>query len=69
MTVVSGHVPVSAVHFGDRRMLIDTTGGVQGELSCVLLPENIVITSGDEPPPQPTRPAPPKRRGMFGFFK
>ncbi|MCA9028603.1 MAG: metallophosphoesterase [Planctomycetaceae bacterium] len=69
LTVVSGHVPVSAVHFGDRRLLIDTTGGVQGELSCVLLPENIIVTSGDEPPPPPTRPAPAKRSGLFGFFK
>lgn len=54
VTIVSGHVCVPEVTFGDRRLLVDTTGGFEGELSCVLLPENIVITSGDEslsPPP------------------
>ncbi|MBX3437845.1 MAG: metallophosphoesterase [Planctomycetaceae bacterium] len=70
LTVVSGHVPVPAVHFGDRRLLIDTTGGVGGDLSCVLLPENIIITSGDEPPPPPTHAAPAKKKAgkRFGFF-
>lgn len=70
LTVVSGHVPVPAVHFGDRRMLIDTTGGEEGELSCVLLPEKIIVTSGDDPPPPPTHAAPTKKpRKLFGFFK
>jgi serine/threonine protein phosphatase 1 len=68
-TVVSGHVPVPAVHFGDRRILIDTTGGVEGELSCVLLPEQIVITSGYSAPPEPTRPQPRKKTGLFGFLR
>lgn len=67
-TVVSGHVPVPAVHFGDRRILVDTTGGVEGDLSCVLLPEQIVITSGYSPPPEPTRPQPRKKSGLFGFL-
>jgi len=69
-TVVSGHVPLAAVHFGDRRILVDTTGGVEGDLSCVLLPEQIVITSGYGPPPEPTRPQPAKKKsGLFGFLK
>jgi serine/threonine protein phosphatase 1 len=44
-TVVSGHVPVTRVTFGDRRVLVDTTGGKGGDLSAVLLPERLVITS------------------------
>lgn len=44
-TVVSGHAQVQQVEFRERRILIDTTGGRGGDLSCVLLPENIVITS------------------------
>lgn len=67
-TVVSGHVPVPAVHFGDRRILVDTTGGVEGDLSCVLLPEEIVITSGDNPPPPPSRQERPRKKGLFGFL-
>jgi serine/threonine protein phosphatase 1 len=70
VTVVSGHVPVPAVQFGDRRLLIDTTGGIEGELSCVLLPENIVIASGDDSMPTPVHYAPPSRSSrLFGFFK
>lgn len=45
LTVVSGHVPVPAVTFADRRVLVDTTGGVRGDLSAVLLPERLVVTS------------------------
>jgi serine/threonine protein phosphatase 1 len=45
LTVVSGHVPVPAVAFADRRVLVDTTGGVRGDLSAVLLPERLVVTS------------------------
>lgn len=44
--VVSGHVRVPEVQLRPRRILIDTTGGTEGELSCVLLPEKRVITSG-----------------------
>lgn len=43
--VVSGHVYVPAVELRPRRILVDTTGGTTGELSCVLLPEKRVITS------------------------
>ncbi|MCA9048205.1 MAG: metallophosphoesterase [Planctomycetaceae bacterium] len=50
VTVVVGHTPLPQVRFGDRVIGIDTTGGVFGDLSCVLLPENVVITSGDDPP-------------------
>ncbi|MEW4526144.1 metallophosphoesterase [Maioricimonas sp. JC845] len=47
-TVVSGHVPVESVYFGPKRILTDTTGGIGGDLSCVLLPEGRVITSGQD---------------------
>lgn len=52
-TVVSGHVRVSAVKFNPKRILIDTSGGEDdGDLSCVLLPEQRVISSSqDEPEP------------------
>jgi serine/threonine protein phosphatase 1 len=43
--VVSGHVRVSNVQFRPKRILLDTTGGTDGELSCVLLPEKKVISS------------------------
>ncbi len=46
-TVVSGHVPVPHVTFRERRVLVDTTGGQAGDLSAVLLPERLVVTSGD----------------------
>jgi serine/threonine protein phosphatase 1 len=45
VTVVSGHVRVAAVTFRDRRVLVDTTGGTDGRLSAVLLPEGEVVTS------------------------
>lgn len=43
--VVSGHVKVPAVQIRPRRILIDTCGGFDGDLSCVLLPEKRVISS------------------------
>ena len=43
--VVSGHVKVPSVQIRPKRILIDTTGGLDGDLSCVLLPEKKVITS------------------------
>lgn len=45
LTVVSGHVRVPRVQFKSHRILLDTTGGMDGSLSCVLLPEKQVITS------------------------
>jgi serine/threonine protein phosphatase 1 len=45
LTVVSGHVRVPAVQLRKRRILIDTTGGTEGDLSCVLLPERKIITA------------------------
>lgn len=51
-TVVSGHVRVPEVIFKRKRLLIDTTGGVHGDLSCVLLPENQIITSGNDANPR-----------------
>ncbi len=46
-TVVSGHVHVRRVEFRRKRIAIDTIGP-QHDLSCVLLPEKQVITSGTE---------------------
>ena len=45
-TVISGHVRQPAVIFREKRILVDTTGGLGGKLSAVLLPERKVITSG-----------------------
>lgn len=58
--VVSGHVPVPEVICRPNRLLVDTTGGRGGDLSCVLLPELVLITSGDAPP-QPLAEAEPPR--------
>ncbi len=44
-TVVSGHVPLREVQFEKQRILLDTTGGVDGDLSCVLLPERTILSS------------------------
>ena len=56
--VVSGHVPQREVVAYPQRILCDTTGGVTGHLSCVLLPEMQVIDSGPMTPPK-AEPAPP----------
>lgn len=48
VTIVLGHVPNPEVHFGDQIIGTDTTGGLTGELSCVLLPENVVLKSGKD---------------------
>lgn len=50
VTVVVGHTPLPEVRFGDRIIGTDTTGGLNGELSSVLLPENEVITSAVDLP-------------------
>lgn len=47
-TVISGHVYVERAEFRERRILCDTTAGVAGELSAVLLPERRVITSAPD---------------------
>lgn len=47
ITVVSGHVQMPKVTFHKQQILCDTTGGRDGNLSCVLLPENQVISSGN----------------------
>lgn len=46
LTVVSGHVRVPNVIVRPNRILLDTTGGEDGDLSCVLLPEKTIISSG-----------------------
>ena len=55
-TVVSGHVRVDEVVIRPKRILVDTTGGVEGELSCVLMPERMIISSDAALP----KPVPPK---------
>lgn len=45
VAVVSGHVKVDEVVIRPRRILMDTTGGEDGDLSCVLMPERRVISS------------------------
>ena len=49
LTVVSGHVRVPEGQFRPKRILTDTTGGTDGDLSCVLMPEKKVITSASRP--------------------
>lgn len=46
--VVSGHAFVPQVVFSRKRILVDTTGGVTGSMSCVLLPENQILFSHPE---------------------
>ncbi len=48
LTVVSGHTKVPRVEFKSKRILVDTTGGRSGDLSCALLPEKRVLTSAGE---------------------
>jgi serine/threonine protein phosphatase 1 len=55
--VVSGHVPVPEVVCRPNRLLIDTTGGRGGDLSCVLLPELVLVDSSDRPPQSLVEPA------------
>ena len=43
ITVVSGHVWQERVVFGDRKILLDTSGGMGRNLSAVLLPEQRII--------------------------
>ncbi|WP_437202581.1 metallophosphoesterase [Planctomicrobium sp. SH664] len=64
-TVVSGHVKVPQVMFGDRRLLIDTTGGDGGSLSCVLLPEMKILHSNPEFVPVAAKPEPKKRGWLW----
>lgn len=46
VTIVMGHVPLPQVEIRNGQIATDTSGGVGGELSCVLLPENVVLRSG-----------------------
>lgn len=49
-TVISGHVCFPKVIVRKQRILCDTTGGLHGDMSCILLPEMEVITSGSVAP-------------------
>ncbi len=71
-TLVSGHVKVDEVVIRPRRILVDTTGGDSGDLSCVLMPERRVITSGsvEKPLNQPgLRRAPTAKSGLSRWWK
>lgn len=63
LTVVSGHVRVPKVTVRPKRILIDTTGGTDGDLSCVLLPEKTILSSGSgtQPVAATIGEKPPKR--------
>lgn len=43
--IISGHVPTAEVVIRPKRILTDTTGGLRGELSCVILPECRILQS------------------------
>ncbi len=57
-TLVSGHVKVDEAVIRPRRILVDTTGGESGDLSCVLMPERQVITSAATDGAVPSRTSP-----------
>jgi serine/threonine protein phosphatase 1 len=46
VTLVTGHVEVPAVEHSHKKLRIDTTGGNGGDMSCVLLPEMKIVSSG-----------------------
>ncbi|GIX04336.1 MAG: metallophosphatase [Planctomycetaceae bacterium] len=52
--VISGHLCRPKVEIYPRRILVDTTGGRGGVLSCVLLPERRVLTSDPQTKPRMT---------------
>jgi serine/threonine protein phosphatase 1 len=58
--VVSGHTQVPHVTFGHKRILIDTSGGEGGTLSCVLLPENRILHSDPSTVPMKASLSPPE---------
>lgn len=54
LPVASGHVRVPSVQLRPKRILCDTSGGTDGPLSCVLLPERLVISSPGQAQPVST---------------
>ena len=69
LTVVSGHVKVDEVAIRPKRILIDTTGGEEGDLSCVLMPERKVISSGrSEATAKPARPTAATASGKSAWW-
>jgi len=68
-TVVSGHVRVPQVTIAPKRILIDTSGGEGGTLSCVLLPENRVIHSDRNSEPGILQSLPHQDPGAKGKVK
>ena len=51
-TVVQGHVVQPEVAFFEKKILVDTGGG-RGPLSCVLLPERLVLSTQRTAPSRP----------------
>lgn len=69
LTVVSGHVKVDEVVIRPKRILVDTTGGEDGDLSCVLMPERKVISSGrSSAPAKPSRPTAAAASGKSAWW-
>jgi serine/threonine protein phosphatase 1 len=68
LTVVSGHVKVDQVVLRPKRILVDTTGGSEGDLSCVLMPEKQIISSGNGPSGRPGRPTAPASSGKAAWW-
>lgn len=60
--VISGHVWVPKVTIRRRKILCDTTGGVEGHLSAVLLPEMQILNSGSSGPVSPQTTTVPAQR-------
>jgi serine/threonine protein phosphatase 1 len=60
--IVVGHVPIPKVQFQNGMIALDTGSGDGGPLSCVLLPENVVLSSEEPQQRGPTgeRPAAPR---------
>lgn len=76
-TVVSGHVWMPRVTYRRQRILCDTTGGLEGNLSAVLLPELQVVDSGNssfpiqqspQPAPRSSGPKPPAAGSWWKFW-
>ena len=69
LILVSGHVKVDEVIVKPRRILVDTTGGIEGELSCLLMPEGTVISSSDATDEEFAEHSPSDRKPWWKFWR